>query len=164
MKLSSLMPGGLVPLRSVGPSGPWAPTNESYSGSSQVPANVNWKLSVGYHIRSSSRPSVDCLPALARSKPVPVKMLDWKPSISCEKMATLSRPVSQPVFNPISYTVDSSGLAKRVPGTRLLTVRPAVCSAGMSAANGRESRDRFQDEALKPVAYDPYTFTLSIRS
>ena len=33
-----------------------------------------------------------------------------------------------------------------------------------SAANGRESRDRFQDVALKPVAYETYAFTLSVTS
>src|SRR3990167_9171890 len=135
----------------------------SYSGSWKVPAKVSSNGSIGVQVRSSSTPVFDCLPALASAKPVPVNTLDWKPSIFWSNRARLNAIRSNWALMPASSTAASSGPAKRVPVVRFGTARPAsrigepagagepAGEPGMkSVGNGRESRDRFQDVALKP--------------
>src|SRR3990167_2022168 len=63
--------------------------DEAYSGSRWVTPKVATSGSAGCHSDSTSKPRTDCSPALARTKPVPLKMFDWKPLIVWSKRATL---------------------------------------------------------------------------
>jgi hypothetical protein len=76
----------------------------------------------------------------------------------------LTVPLSKRAFSPASYTVASSGPANLDPEFRLVNPRPLALIAFMSAAKGRESRDRFHDDALKPVAAAAYPLALFVAS
>src|SRR3546814_19180422 len=112
------MPAGLVPEMS-----PKAdPTKLSYFGLSHVIASVRLSPSTGRTDPSNSTPQVDCLPALASAKPVPVKMFDWNPLIDCLNTARFSAATDHLPLSPNSSPSDSSGPAQQI-GTASLRAR-----------------------------------------
>ena len=101
-------------------------------------------------------------------KPVPENTLLWKPFRICRNAARLTVKPSHWPLMPISYSVACSGSAKREPVVRLTgRLGPSAVRIGegaggglwavepgmKSAANGRESADRLNEVALKPVAW-----------